>query len=254
MSNRDPDKGAVALEGRFTCWQRHPGDAAQCAPGHRAATRRHHHHRRVAADDLSQASHAVCARGRDRLELVSFSALLTAGHWRYRSPPSSKKAIASWRGSPATRSPDICSACPCCTRAAHGHPRIERVEGAEIERDGGREIIPYDAAIFSGEFQPETALLKGSHILLNPHSNGPAIDQFFRTSDPQIFAAGNLLRPVERRACAGRRPHCRGEHRRRSGRHATAAKFRRRRAGLEPVKYVYPQIIVPSAEAPCLCR
>jgi hypothetical protein len=87
--------------------------------------------------------------------------------------------------------------------------------------------------------------------MLSPHSNGPAIDQFFRTSDPQVFAAGNLLRPVETSGM------CWAEGR------IAAANIAAALAGTlpppnpgvtvriaEPVKYVYPQIIVPCAGNP----
>jgi hypothetical protein len=40
-------------------------------------------------------------------------------------------------------------------------------------------------------------VLAGSHIALDPGSGGPAIDQYWRSSDPQVFVAGNLLHPVE---------------------------------------------------------
>jgi thioredoxin reductase len=126
----------------------------------------------------------------------------------------------------------------------------ERVEGVEVERDGKRETIACDGVIFTGRFTPETALLKASHIPLDPGSGGPIIDQFFRTSDPQVFAAGNLLRPVE---TAGM---CWAEGR------IAAANIASALAGTlplpapgmtvrisEPVKYVYPQIIVPCADS-----
>lgn len=126
---------------------------------------------------------------------------------------------------------------------------IEKVEGVEVERNGKRETIGCDSVIFTGKFQPETALLKDSHIVLDPGSGGPAIDQFFRTSDPQVFAAGNLLRPVE---TAGM---CWAEGR------IVAANIAAALAGTlplpapgipvrisDPIKYVYPQIIVPQAD------
>jgi NAD(P)H-nitrite reductase large subunit len=77
------------------------------------------------------------------------------------------------------------------------HPRPDKVEGVEIERDGRRETIACDGVVFTGRFQPETAILKGGHIALDPGTGGPTIDQYFRCSDLQVFAAGNLLRPVE---------------------------------------------------------
>src|SRR5262249_7342282 len=74
---------------------------------------------------------------------------------------------------------------------------LDKVEAVEIERDGRRETIACDGVVFTGHFQPETAILRGSHIALDPGAGGPAIDQYFRCSDLQVFAAGNLLRPVE---------------------------------------------------------
>jgi thioredoxin reductase len=133
-----------------------------------------------------------------------------------------------------------------------------KVEGVEIERDGRRETIACDGVIFTGRFTPETALVKGGHIPLDPGSGGPAIDQFFRTDDPQVFAAGNLLRPVE---TAGM---CWAEGR------IAAANIAAALAGtlpppdegvavriVDPIKYVYPQIIVRSADSripmPLMC-
>jgi hypothetical protein len=78
--------------------------------------------------------------------------------------------------------------------AIHGGARVEAVE---IEHDGQRRTIACDGIIFTGRFQPEIALLTSSHIALDPGSGGPAVDQYLRTSDPHVFAAGNLLHPVE---------------------------------------------------------
>jgi NADPH-dependent 2,4-dienoyl-CoA reductase/sulfur reductase-like enzyme len=78
--------------------------------------------------------------------------------------------------------------------AIHGG---DRVEGVEIERAGRRERIACDGVVFTGRFQPETAILRTSHLTLDLGTGGPAIDQYFRCSDPRIFAAGNLLRAIE---------------------------------------------------------
>ena len=45
--------------------------------------------------------------------------------------------------------------------------------------------------------QPETAIVKTSHLVLDPATGGPVVDQYGRCSDPAYFAAGNVLRPVE---------------------------------------------------------
>jgi NADPH-dependent 2,4-dienoyl-CoA reductase/sulfur reductase-like enzyme len=185
-------------------------------------------------------------------ELVSFSALLTARHGGIKIAAMIEEGDRIVARKPGDWIATHLFGVPVLTRTKLVAIRgIERVEGIEMERDGRREIISCDAVIFSGKFQPETALLKDSHVILNSGSNGPAIDQFFRTSDPQVFAAGNLLRPVETSGM------CWAEGR------IAAANIAAALAGTlpppnpgvtvriaEPVKYVYPQIIVPCAGNP----
>lgn len=78
--------------------------------------------------------------------------------------------------------------------AIHGNGKVE---GVEIERAGKRRTIACDGVIFTGRFRPETATLATSHLVLDPATGGPMIDQYWRASDPTYFVAGNLLRPVE---------------------------------------------------------
>jgi hypothetical protein len=63
--------------------------------------------------------------------------------------------------------------------------------------DGGLREIACDGVLLTGQFVPEAALVRSSHLVLDPGSGGPSVDQFGRCSDPTYFAAGNLLRPVE---------------------------------------------------------
>ena len=51
---------------------------------------------------------------------------------------------------------------------------LERVEAVEIERDGRRETIACDGVVFTGRFRPETAILAGSHLVLDPGTGGPS--------------------------------------------------------------------------------
>jgi NADPH-dependent 2,4-dienoyl-CoA reductase/sulfur reductase-like enzyme len=78
--------------------------------------------------------------------------------------------------------------------AVHGGARVS---GLEVERDGQREILECDGVVFSGRFVPESAILRTSHLALDPATGGPVVDQYGRCSDSSYFAAGNLLRPVE---------------------------------------------------------
>ncbi len=131
-------------------------------------------------------------------ELVSFSALLTARHGGIAIAAMIEEGDRIMARKPGDWIARHVFGVPVLTRTKLAAIRgIDRVEGVEIDQDGERNTIACDAVVFTGRFQPETALLKDSQIALNPHSSGPAIDQFFRTSDPQVFAAGNLLRPVE---------------------------------------------------------
>ena len=73
----------------------------------------------------------------------------------------------------------------------------ETVEGVVVETDGARREIPCDGVVFTGRFRPEAALLRGSHLALDPGSGGPVVDQYWRCSDPVYYACGNLVHPVE---------------------------------------------------------
>lgn len=131
-------------------------------------------------------------------ELVAFSVLLTLKHGGM------KAAAMIEEGSRITaRRPGDLFA-----RLIFGTPvllesRIERilgeekVEGVEIIERGKLRELACDGVIFTGRFRPETAILAPSHLQIDPGSKGPAIDQYWRLSDPSYFAAGNLLRPIE---------------------------------------------------------
>ncbi len=79
--------------------------------------------------------------------------------------------------------------------AIHGRSRVER---AIVRLASGTmcEIV-CDGVLFTGAFVPEAALVESSHLLADPGSRGPSIDQYGRCSDPAFFAAGNVLRAVE---------------------------------------------------------
>jgi NADPH-dependent 2,4-dienoyl-CoA reductase/sulfur reductase-like enzyme len=131
-------------------------------------------------------------------ELVSFSALLTARHAGIEIAAMLEGGERITARRPSDWIARHVLGVPVLTRtrlvAIRGR---DKVEGVEVERDGRRETIACDGIVFTGRFEPETAILKTSHITLDPGTGGPAIDQYFRCSDLQVFAAGNLLRPVE---------------------------------------------------------
>jgi hypothetical protein len=74
----------------------------------------------------------------------------------------------------------------------------ERVEAVTLLRpDGAFDDIACDGILFTGSFKPEAALARAAGLEIDKGTGGPAIDQFARTSEPRIFAAGNVLHPVE---------------------------------------------------------
>ncbi len=131
-------------------------------------------------------------------ELVSFSALLTARHADIRPVAMIEESrrivaqrpgdwIARWAfGVPVltgARLVEICGA--------------DRVESVLVDRAGRRERFDCDGVIFTGRFVPEATLARMSHLDVDQRTGGPSIDDRWRCSDPDYFAAGNVLRPVE---------------------------------------------------------
>lgn len=63
---------------------------------------------------------------------------------------------------------------------------------------GDRRDIACDCVVFTGHFVPEASLVSAlSCQLVDRRTRGPAVDQNWLTRHPRIFAAGNVLRPVE---------------------------------------------------------
>jgi thioredoxin reductase len=130
-------------------------------------------------------------------ETVAFSALLTcrhAGIWPLAMVEPDLRItarkpahwLARLMGVPILLQSDI--------TAIHGRTRVD---GVTLSTPAGAKDLPADGVIVSGGFRPDAALLRGSHLEVDPASGGPVIDRWGRLSDPAYFAAGNLLRGVE---------------------------------------------------------
>lgn len=130
-------------------------------------------------------------------ELVAFSALLTCRHAGIRplamiepgervTARSPVAWLARLMGVPVRLRSEIA--------AIHGRTRVE---GVTLATPTGPQDLPTDGVIVTGGFRPDAALLRGSHLEVDPASGGPVIDRWGRLSDPGYFAAGNLLRGVE---------------------------------------------------------
>lgn len=186
-------------------------------------------------------------------ELVAFSALFAARHAGIRPVAMIEASDRITARRPADLLARLLLRVPVFLRTTlaeiHGG---ERVAGVTVEARGVRRMVECDGVIFTGQFVPEAALARQSSVAIDAATGGPVIDNFWRTSDPAVFAAGNVLRPVEHsgwgaaegrmaalailRALEGRLPDPSGV--------ATVS------AG-GALRYVYPQRVVPDG-APML--
>ena len=76
-----------------------------------------------------------------------------------------------------------------------GHSEVEALRF--VDSNGRQQEIECDGIVVSGRFRPESALLRLSHLDVDPHSGGPVVDQFGRASDPSYYCTGNILRPAD---------------------------------------------------------
>jgi thioredoxin reductase len=116
-----------------------------------------------------------------------------------------------------------------------------RVEAVRILCNGQETVIACDGLLLTGRFTPEASLLQMSGVALCPDTAGPAIDQTGRLACG-LYAAGNLLRPVETGGWAYREGRCIGQ--------AMAADLQRGGASPTvpvthdaPLRYVVPQLL-----------
>lgn len=74
-----------------------------------------------------------------------------------------------------------------------------RVEGVEIEHipTGQRRIVECDCVVFSGDWIPDHELARSAGLDMDSSSKSPLVDAAQRTSRAGVFAAGNLLHPVD---------------------------------------------------------
>ncbi|MFB4314523.1 NAD(P)/FAD-dependent oxidoreductase [Actinomadura sp. 21ATH] len=74
-----------------------------------------------------------------------------------------------------------------------------RVEAVQIEDAGSgrRWNVPCDTVVFTGDWIPDNELARAAGLDLDPGTLGPAVDGALGTSRPEVFAAGNLLHPVD---------------------------------------------------------
>jgi glycerol-3-phosphate dehydrogenase len=77
-----------------------------------------------------------------------------------------------------------------------GRQHVEGIEMTDLV-SGKTETIECDTVIFTGNWIPENELARRGDVETGRPPLGPQVDSYFRTSQPGIFAAGNLLHGVE---------------------------------------------------------
>ncbi|MFI6453579.1 NAD(P)/FAD-dependent oxidoreductase [Streptosporangium amethystogenes] len=74
-----------------------------------------------------------------------------------------------------------------------------RVSAVVVEHvgTGRRHRVECDTVVLTGDWIPDHELARGAGLHLDPRSRGPVVDTALRTSRPGVFAAGNLIHPVD---------------------------------------------------------
>jgi hypothetical protein len=134
--------------------------------------------------------------------------------------------------------------------AIHGKGRVAAVEIEDL-RTGRRARIACDTVITTGDWIPDHELARSAGIMLDPSTLGPRVDTALTTSRAGVFAAGNLLHPVDTADVAAL-----------DGRHVATAVLAHL-AGTAaptgpdieivadaPLQWVAPQVIHPGGPAP----
>lgn len=75
----------------------------------------------------------------------------------------------------------------------------DRVTGVELRHldTGARQVFACDTVVFTGDWIPDHELARTRGLELDPGHKGPVVDTALRTSAHGVFAAGNLLHPVD---------------------------------------------------------
>jgi thioredoxin reductase len=77
-----------------------------------------------------------------------------------------------------------------------GRGRVSAVEVEDVDT-GARRTVACDTVVFTGDWIPDNELARTAGISIDAGSLGPVVDASLRTSRPGLFAAGNLVHPVD---------------------------------------------------------
>ncbi len=124
----------------------------------------------------------------------------------------------------------------------------QHVEGIEItDLDSGKtELIECDTVVFTGNWIPENELARKANLTAKP-ALGPQVDSHFRTSQPGIFAAGNLLRGVETADWAALEGRSAARSVAQYLQDASWSECRLEIQAAPPLDWIYPSVLSPDA-------
>jgi len=133
-------------------------------------------------------------------ELVSWSAVLTLRHAGVRTVLMTSEHAAADTYAAVALAGRLAFGVPVATRTT-----VERVigkgraEGVEVldHATGRLRVVPCDTVVFSADWIPDHELAVELGLPLQPGSLAPLVDTALRTERPGVFAAGNLLHPVD---------------------------------------------------------
>jgi NADPH-dependent 2,4-dienoyl-CoA reductase/sulfur reductase-like enzyme len=133
-------------------------------------------------------------------ELVSWSAVLTLRHAGCRTTlmttqharPESYAAFTI----PGRTALSVSVATRTSVTRIIGDDRVQAVEVSDLTT-GARRTVPCDLVVFTGDWVPDHELARLRGLEMDPGHRGPVVDTALRTSAEGIFAAGNLLHPVD---------------------------------------------------------
>lgn len=77
-----------------------------------------------------------------------------------------------------------------------GRPHVEAAEVEDLDT-GRRRVIECDTVILTGDWIPDNELARSVGLGLAKGSKSPVVDTALRTERPGVFAAGNVLHPVD---------------------------------------------------------
>ncbi|MCJ8324182.1 MAG: NAD(P)/FAD-dependent oxidoreductase [Rhizobiales bacterium] len=131
-------------------------------------------------------------------ELVSFSAIWTL--WRAKIKPVAmierNHRITAYR--PAVLLAKILRVPIYYNSQITNIESINTLKAVSIMSDSGvKQVLNCDGIIFSGKFVGENSLAVASHLLLNPQTDIPFIDENWQTSDSDVTVIGNAVHPAD---------------------------------------------------------